>query len=493
MELPIIELTLEDLEQGIDATALVENPAIQRNWMAFKDEFAESYSDYPDSVKNNAKAALKYADENGWGSCGTDVGKQRANQLAKGEPISLDTIKRMYSFLSRHKENADKSKGYDDGCGQLMYDAWGGASALSWAESKINQAEKLSKQPVYNFATHDEEKRILAGALMVADFPMYRNMNGKEFFVKFSANTIEQLADRMVLNNKLTAFNFEHDSKNELADMHIQQFFIINTELGMDTPKGFDNLPNGSLFAFVKVNNDKVWTDYVKTGIVKGFSIEGNFEAKQEFTQHEFLNEFQTIINMTDKKIANTKLNELMAKAKSLFSEDYKEKDEEKKEEEVKMGEATLTDGTKVMYEGELAEGTIVLLEDGTAAPDGEHTFEDGTVISIEGGQVVAYATPITEQEMAIQKLTEMVTKLETENAELKSSFEKSISDSVTKVEEKFSAQIKESNKLTEDVLELVKTLVAEPTQHTFNTQSKPKSYIDSLANQFKYEQTKIK
>jgi hypothetical protein len=153
------------------------------------------------------------------------------------------------------------------------------------------------------------------------------------------------------------------------------------------------------------------------------------------------------------------------------------------------MAEAMLTDGTKVMYEGELAEGTIVLLEDGTAAPDGEHTFEDGTVISIEGGQVVAVAKPMTEQEMAIQKLTEMVTKLETENAELKSNFEKSIN----KVEEKFSAQIKESNKLTEDVLELVKTLVAEPTQHSFNTQSKPKSYIDGLTSQFKYEQTKNK
>jgi hypothetical protein len=188
------------------------------------------------------------------------------------------------------------------------------------------------------------------------------------------------------------------------------------------------------------------------------------------------------------------KLNELADKLKAKFSEGYTEKEEEKKEEEeVKMAEATLTDGTKVMYEGELAEGTIVLLEDGSAAPDGEHTFEDGTVISIEGGQVVAVAKPMTEQEMAIQKLTEMVTKLETENAELKSNFEKSITESVAKVEEKFSAQIKESNKLTEDVLELVKTLVAEPTQHQFNTQSKPKSYIDSLANQFKYEQTKNK
>jgi hypothetical protein len=488
MELPIIELTLEELEQGIDATALVENPAIQRNWMAFKDEFAESYTDYPDSVKNNAKAAVKYAEENGWGSCGTDVGKQRASQLAKGEPISLDTIKRMYSFLSRHKDNADKSKGYSDGCGQLMYDAWGGASALSWAESKINQAEKLHKHSVYNFKTHSEDKRILAGALMVADFPMYRNMNGKEFFVKFSSETIEQLADRMVLNNKLTAFNFEHDAKKELADMHIQQFFIINTELGVNTPIGFEELPNGSLFAFVKVNNEQVWNDYVKTGIVKGFSIEGNFATKEEFSEQTFLNEFQTIINMTDKKVATSKLDELVAKAKSLFSEDVKV-EEKKEEKEVKMAEATLTDGTKVMYEGELAEGTIVLLEDGTAAPDGEHTFEDGTVISIEGGQVVAVAKPMTEQEMAIQNLTEMVTKLETENAELKSNFEKSIN----KVEEKFSSQIKESNKLTEDVLELVKTLVAEPTQHSFNTQAKPKSYIDGLVANLKYSQTKIK
>jgi hypothetical protein len=381
MELPIIELTLEELEQGIDATALVENPAIQRNWMAFKE----------------------------------------------------------------HKS--------------------------------------------YEFKTHNEDKRILAGALMVADFPMYRNMNGKEFFVKFSSETIEQLADRMVLNNKLTAFNFEHDSKKELADMHIQQFFIINTELGVNTPIGFEELPNGSLFAFVKVNNEQVWNDYVKTGIVKGFSIEGNFATKEEFSEQQIINELEQINKINNMSDALKKLNELADKLKAKFSEGYPEKEEEKKEEEVKMAEAMLTDGTKVMYEGELAEGTIVLLEDGSAAPDGEHTFEDGTVISIEGGQVVAVAKPMTEQEMAIQKLTEMVTKLETENAELKSNFEKSIN----KVEEKFSAQIKESNKLTEDVLELVKTLVAEPTQHQFNTQSKPKSYIDGLVANLKYSQTKNK
>ena len=107
-----------------------------------KKENMENISDYPESIKNNAKAVLKWVDENGWGSCGTSVGKQRANQLANGEAISEDTVKRMYSYLSRHKGDLDSSKGYGDGCGKLMYDSWGGLSALSWAESKVKSFAK---------------------------------------------------------------------------------------------------------------------------------------------------------------------------------------------------------------------------------------------------------------------------------------------------------------------------------------------------------------
>lgn len=105
----------------------------------------ESYSDYPDGVKNNAKRALEWADKNGWGSCGTPVGKQRANQLSKGEPISVDTIKRMYSFLSRHERDLQSSTGYGDGCGKLMYDAWGGKAALGWSRNKLRQLGLLTE------------------------------------------------------------------------------------------------------------------------------------------------------------------------------------------------------------------------------------------------------------------------------------------------------------------------------------------------------------
>ena len=99
----------------------------------------ESYTDYPQQATENAKIALRYAEENGWGDCGTDVGKARANQLANREPISEDTISRMASF-ERHRQNSDKELG--DGCGRLMWLAWGGDAGIEWAQRKLEQIKK---------------------------------------------------------------------------------------------------------------------------------------------------------------------------------------------------------------------------------------------------------------------------------------------------------------------------------------------------------------
>ena len=98
----------------------------------------KSYSDYPEGARNNAKRALKWAEENGWGSCGTDVGKQRANQLANGEAITRDTIARMASF-KRHQQHKDVP--YSEGCGGLMWDAWGGSAGVNWAISKLKEID----------------------------------------------------------------------------------------------------------------------------------------------------------------------------------------------------------------------------------------------------------------------------------------------------------------------------------------------------------------
>ena len=93
-----------------------------------------SYNDYPKKAVENAKVALRWAEENGWGSCGTVVGKLRANQLANSEPISEETISRMASF-ERHRQNSQKELG--DGCGRLMWLAWGGDEGIEWAQRKL--------------------------------------------------------------------------------------------------------------------------------------------------------------------------------------------------------------------------------------------------------------------------------------------------------------------------------------------------------------------
>ena len=97
----------------------------------------ESYSDYPQAAKNNAKRALKYKKENG-SSCGTPVGWRRASQLASGKPLSRSTIARMASF-KRHQQNKDVP--YSEGCGGIMWDAWGGSAGINWAISKLKKID----------------------------------------------------------------------------------------------------------------------------------------------------------------------------------------------------------------------------------------------------------------------------------------------------------------------------------------------------------------
>lgn len=108
-------------------------------WQAKSDALAETYNDYPESASNNAKKALKYKAENPDNKCGTQVGWARANQLAKKEKISRDTIARMASF-KRHQQHKDVP--YDEGCGGLMWDAWGGTSGVEWAIRKLKQIDK---------------------------------------------------------------------------------------------------------------------------------------------------------------------------------------------------------------------------------------------------------------------------------------------------------------------------------------------------------------
>lgn len=213
---------------------------------------------------------MKWADENGWGDCGEQTGKTRANQIANKEKISRDTIARISGFR-RHQQNKDVP--YSEGCGGLMWDAWGGEAMIDWAERKLKQIERKS------FAIQDEDEQIITGALMLADKPIYRNDENGEYYVIFSKDTIKKIAQKFFTKGYQSNVNLMHDSGQRLEGLTMFESWITDEKRGIQAMKGFEDVPDGSWFGSFKVNNPEVW-QMVKEGKVKGFSVEGLFQMK---------------------------------------------------------------------------------------------------------------------------------------------------------------------------------------------------------------------
>jgi len=100
----------------------------------------ESYADYPDAVSNNAKRGIEYNEKNN-NKCATSVGKIRGQQLAQRKPLSVESITRMHSYLSRAEEYYDEND--SQACGTISYLLWGGLAGKRWAEAKLKELGKL--------------------------------------------------------------------------------------------------------------------------------------------------------------------------------------------------------------------------------------------------------------------------------------------------------------------------------------------------------------
>jgi len=96
----------------------------------------ESYSDYGQSVRNNARRGRELNEKNG-NKCATQVGKVRSAQLEAGEKISLETLKRMYSYLSRAETYYDETD--SNACGTISFLLWGGKAGLAWSRNKLRE------------------------------------------------------------------------------------------------------------------------------------------------------------------------------------------------------------------------------------------------------------------------------------------------------------------------------------------------------------------
>jgi len=153
----------------------------------------------------------------------------------------------------------------------------------------------FSKQE-QRFKIHDREKRVVSGALMVANLPIYReDENGAAFYVKFDSDTIEKIVHKFFRTQPSDAVNLMHETK--VDGVYMFESFIIDAN--KRTPEGFNKLPDGSWFGSFKVDNDEVW-EKVKDGTFKGFSIEGVFvdKATAELEQ-DLINEVIRVLSET--------------------------------------------------------------------------------------------------------------------------------------------------------------------------------------------------
>lgn len=125
------------------------------------------------------------------------------------------------------------------------------------------------------FATVDAEKRILIGPALIPNKPIYRNQDGAEFYCYFTKATIKKASELYLQRGNQGQATLEHAVK-------IQGLCLVETWIKEDMEKDKSCLYGmkdavGTWYVAMKVENDEIWNNFVKTGLVKGFSIEGYF------------------------------------------------------------------------------------------------------------------------------------------------------------------------------------------------------------------------
>ena len=128
------------------------------------------------------------------------------------------------------------------------------------------------------FAIQDDEQHIISGPLMLAEEPIIRN-NAKygQHFIKFSAETIKEIAIKFSKKGYQKNVNLMHDDNMQLDGLVMFESFIVDSKRGIKPMNGFEDVKDGSWFGSFYVENPQAW-DLIKQGKVKGFSVEGMFD-----------------------------------------------------------------------------------------------------------------------------------------------------------------------------------------------------------------------
>ena len=170
---------------------------------------------------------------------------------------------------------------YEMGCGGITEEVdYMGRKMFQSCSYKMKKKDEMSKQ---SFAA-DDEKRMLYSPLMIPNIliPRLDEMTGEKYFVKFTPQTIEKIANKFMIEQRQRETNYEHSDK-KFSDMVLVETWIVKGERDKAYELGFtkEQVPVGSWMGGYKFletpEGDTLWNDYVKTGRIKGLSVEGSF------------------------------------------------------------------------------------------------------------------------------------------------------------------------------------------------------------------------
>tara|TARA_R110000744_G_C19328594_1_gene558315 strand:+ start:156 stop:746 length:591 start_codon:yes stop_codon:yes gene_type:complete len=177
-----------------------------------------------------------------------------------------------------------------------------GIEAISIVENPAIEQNFLAlKSDEIKLAEVSKEKKILMGALLIPNKPIFRNSDDKDdYYIYFSKDTVVKASQLYLTNGNQNNSTLEH--QHELNGLSLVESWIVDDpKMDKSNKYGF-NVPSGTWMGSIKVNNDEVWKDYVKTGKVKGFSIEGYFADKMDRPKDSVgLSKDQKIINQIKK------------------------------------------------------------------------------------------------------------------------------------------------------------------------------------------------
>jgi hypothetical protein len=139
---------------------------------------------------------------------------------------------------------------------------------------------KINKEASYGFAAIEEQQMLVGPAMIPNKLIKRRDENGEEYFVYFTEETIRKIAYKMMADKVIDKVNIEHDGNKFIDGAYLVESWIVEDPLkDKSLVYGFKPV-KGTLFTMYKIQDTKVFNDYIKSGKVKGFSIEGFFESK---------------------------------------------------------------------------------------------------------------------------------------------------------------------------------------------------------------------